>query len=151
MDVPPAVARPGGAGPYLCREYPRGRPEHGRVCPPPRRARRRLGRIINISTAGAYSFPSEVSCGASKLALEGYTRSAAAELAQFGITVNALALGPIQTGWITPELEKAILPSIPAGRLGTPEDVADAVLLFASEQARWLTGQRVFVGGGHGM
>lgn len=109
------------------------------------------GRIVNISTAGAASFPSEVSYGASKLALEGYSRSAAAELAQFGITVNALALGPIQTGWITRALEEAILPSIPAGRLGRPEDVADAVLFFASEQARWVTGQRVFVGGGHGM
>jgi 3-oxoacyl-[acyl-carrier protein] reductase len=111
----------------------------------------RWGRIINISTAGSHCFPSEVSYGASKYALESLTRSAAYELGQLGITVNALALGPVQTGWITPELEKAILPTIPLGRIGTPEDIADVVLFFASEQARWVTGQRMLVSGGHAM
>ena len=109
------------------------------------------GRIVNISTAGSYSFPSEVTYGASKLALEGYTRSAAAELGRFGITANSVLPGPVQTGWITPELEQAILPSIPAGRLGAPEDIANAVLLLASVQADWISGQTIYVGGGHGM
>jgi 3-oxoacyl-[acyl-carrier protein] reductase len=108
------------------------------------------GRIVNISTAGAECFPSEISYGASKLALEGYTRSAALELGQLGITVNVLSLGPVQTGWITPELEKEILPTIPLGRLGRPEDVADVIVFLASEQARWVTAQRIYVGGGHG-
>jgi len=106
------------------------------------------GRIINVSTEGAHCFPSEISYGASKLALEGYTRSAALELGQFGITVNVVSLGPVQTGWITPELEKEMLPSIPLGRIGTPEDVADVIVFLASEQSRWLTGQKIYVGGG---
>lgn len=109
------------------------------------------GRIINVSTAGAYCFPSEITYGASKLALEGYTRSAAVELGQYGITVNAVSLGPVQTGWITPELEKEILPTIPLGRIGSPAEVADVMVFLASEQARWMTGQRIYVGGGHGM
>ena len=109
------------------------------------------GRIVNISTAGAYVFPSEVTYGASKLALEGYTRSAAVELGRYGITANVLSLGPIQTGWITPELEKEILLTIPLGRLGLPDDVADVAVFAASEQARWLSGQTIYVGGGHGM
>ena len=54
--------------------------------------------------------------GASKLALEGYTRSAAAELGRWGITVNAVSLGPVQAGWIPPELEQEILPTIPIGK-----------------------------------
>lgn len=111
----------------------------------------RWGRIINISTAGSDCFPSEVSYGASKYALESITRSAAYELGQFGITVNALALGPVQTGWITPELERAILPTIPLGRVATPSEIADAIVFFASEQARWITGQKIFVSGGHRM
>ncbi len=109
------------------------------------------GRIINISTAGAYSFPSEISYGASKFALEAYTRSAALELGKYGITVNALSLGPVQTGWINSELEKEILPTIPLGKIGLPEDVADVVVFCASNQARWVTGQKIYVGGGHGM
>ena len=76
----------------------------------------RFGRIINVSTAGAERFPSEVTYGASKFALESYTRSAAAELGKFGVTVNAVSLGPVQTGWITSELERAILPA----RIDTP-------------------------------
>ena len=111
----------------------------------------RWGRIINISTAGSDCFPSEVSYGASKYALESITRSAAHELGQFGITVNALALGPVQTGWMTPELERAILPTLSLGRVGTPSDIADAIVLLASEQARWITGQKIVVSGGHRM
>lgn len=111
----------------------------------------RWGRIINVSTAGAERFPSEVTYGASKFALESYTRSAASELGKFGINVNVVALGPVQTGWITPELEREILPTIPLGRVGKTDDVADVIVFLASEQARWVTGQRIFVGGGHGM
>ena len=109
------------------------------------------GRIINVSTGGAERFPSEVSYGAGKLALESYTRSGAMELGRFGVTVNVISLGPVQTGWITPELERAVHASIPLGRIGEPEDVADVVVFLASHQARWITGQRIFVGGGREM
>src|SRR5574337_1953304 len=68
----------------------------------------RWGRIVNVSTDGASSFPTEISYGASKHALESYSRAAASELGKYGITVNVVSLGPIQTGWITPEMEKTI-------------------------------------------
>jgi 3-oxoacyl-[acyl-carrier protein] reductase len=109
------------------------------------------GRVINVSTAGAERFPSEITYGASKFALESYTRSAATELGKFGVTVNAVSLGPVQTGWISPELERAVLPTIPLGRIGNPEDVADVIVFLASHQSSWVTGQRIYVGGGHGM
>ena len=107
------------------------------------------GRVVNISTDGADCFPGEVSYGASKAALESYSRSAALELGRFGITVNVVAPGPIQTGWIPAEAEPKIVETIPLGRIGQPDDVADVVVFLASLQARWVTGQRVFVGGGH--
>lgn len=111
----------------------------------------RWGRIINVSTDGASGFSSEVSYGASKHALESYSRAAAGELGQYGITVNVVSLGPVQTGWISPELEKAEARAIPLGRVGQPEDAADVIVFFASEQARWVTGQLLYVGGGHVM
>ena len=109
------------------------------------------GRIVNVSTDGAYCFPSEISYGASKFALESYTRSAAVELGPLGITVNGVSLGAVQTGWITPELERQILPTIPLRKIGSPEDVADVIVFLASDQARWVTGQMLYVGGGHKM
>jgi 3-oxoacyl-[acyl-carrier protein] reductase len=109
------------------------------------------GRIINVSTDGAAVFPTEVSYGASKFATESFSRSAAKEFGSLGITVNIVSLGPIQTGWIAPELEQVIAADTPLGRVGMPDDVADVVVLIASEQARWLTGQLTFVGGGHRM
>ncbi len=111
----------------------------------------RWGRIINISTDGAPGFSSEVSYGASKHALESYSRAAAKEYGKYGITVNVLSLGPVQTGWIPPELEQEQVREIPLGRIGQPEDVADVIVFFASEQARWVTGQLLYVGGGHSM
>lgn len=107
------------------------------------------GRIVNISTDGADAFPGEVSYGASKAALESFSRSAAKELGNYGITVNIIAPGPIQTGWIPEALAAEAAANTPLGRVGTPEDVADVVVFLASEQARWVTGQRLWVGGGH--
>lgn len=106
---------------------------------------RHWGRIVNVSTDGSLSY------GASKFAMESYSRAAASELGRYGITVNIISPGPIQTGYIRPELEQRLNLEIPLGRVGQPEDVADVVVFLASEQARWLTGQLLFVGGGHRM
>jgi 3-oxoacyl-[acyl-carrier protein] reductase len=79
------------------------------------------------------------------------SRAAASELGGYGITVNMVSPGPVQTGSITPELEQRLNLEIPLGRIGQPEEVTDVVAFLASEQARWLTGQLLFVGGGHRM
>ncbi len=109
----------------------------------------RWGRIINISTDGAPGFPGEISYGASKAALESYSRAAAIELGKYGITVNIVSPGPIQTGWIAPELEEKLAAETPLGRVGQPEDVSDVIVFLASEQARWLSGQLLSVSGGN--
>jgi 3-oxoacyl-[acyl-carrier protein] reductase len=109
------------------------------------------GRIINISADCAWGCPSEISYRASKYALESYSRSAAAELGPSGITVNIVSPGPVQSGYITSELEEALVADIPLRRIGRPEDIANAVVFFASEQAGWITGQLLFVHGGHRM
>lgn len=106
------------------------------------------GRIINLSTDAAHAHPANISYAASKHAIESYSRSAADEMGQYGITVNVVAPGPIQTGYITPEAEAEIAAGTPLRRLGAPEDVADVIVFLASEQARWLTGQLLYVGGG---
>ena len=107
------------------------------------------GRIVNISTDGAYSHPSLVSYGASKYAVESYTRAAASELGPYGITVNVISPGAVQTGWMPAELEKSLSESYPLRRIGRPEDIADAVVFLASKQSDWITGQVLQVGGGN--
>jgi 3-oxoacyl-[acyl-carrier protein] reductase len=72
-------------------------------------------------------------------------------MGKYGITVNVVSPGPIQTGYITPGQELELAAGTPLGRVGEPEDVAQVILFLASEQARWLTGQLLYVGGGYRM
>lgn len=106
------------------------------------------GRIINISTDAADAHAGAVSYAASKHAMESYSRSAAHELGQYGITVNIVAPGPVQTGWLRPDQEVEIARKTPLGRVGRPDDIANVVAFLASDLARWLTSQLLYVGGG---
>jgi 3-oxoacyl-[acyl-carrier protein] reductase len=106
------------------------------------------GRIVNVSTDAAHAHTANVNYAASKHAIESYSRSAAAEMGPYGVTVNIVAPGPIQTGYLTPEAEASIAAHTPLRRIGRPEDVAAVIVFLASEQARWVTGQLIYVGGG---
>lgn len=109
------------------------------------------GRVINLSTDSAQCFVGAISYGASKAAIEAFTRSIAVEVGPLGITVNTIAPGPVQTAYITDESEQRLLPDIPLRRLGQPRDIADVIVFLASDQARWLTGQVIKVSGGHAL
>ncbi len=109
------------------------------------------GRIINFSTDASQVFAGQITYGASKATLEALTRSIALEVGKYGITVNCVAPGPTQTGWIDEDLEKTVIPLIPMGKLIQPEDIAETILFLASEQARMLTGQVIKVSGGHAL
>jgi 3-oxoacyl-[acyl-carrier protein] reductase len=103
------------------------------------------GRIIALTsdhTAGNLPY------GASKGALDRITLAAARELADLGITANALNPGPVQTGWIDEENEAWILGRTPLGRLGTPTDTANIVSFLCSEQGGWVNGQLLHSDGG---
>ena len=99
------------------------------------------GRIINFSTDASQVFAGQITYGA----------SIALEVGKYGITVNCVAPGPTQTGWIDEDLEKSVIPLIPMGKLIQPEDIAETILFLASKQARMLTGQVIKVSGGHAL
>jgi 3-oxoacyl-[acyl-carrier protein] reductase len=112
----------------------------------------RWGRIINVSSVvGQTGNPGQANYAAAKAGLIGFTRSVAREVANRNITVNALAPGYITTDItqdLPEELKAKVLEMIPAGRFGTPEDVADAAVFLASDAARYITGQVLNVDGG---
>ncbi len=114
--------------------------------------RGRYGRIINISSvSGLMGNPGQANYSASKAGLIGFSRTIARELASRGITVNAVAPGFITTDMtdVLPEkIKTEVKERIPVRRLGTPEDIAEAVCFFASPGASYVTGQVVAVDGG---
>ncbi|HEY8549753.1 MAG TPA: 3-oxoacyl-[acyl-carrier-protein] reductase [Vicinamibacterales bacterium] len=114
--------------------------------------RQRYGRIVNISSVvGQSGNAGQANYAASKAGLIGFTKSVAREVASRNITANVVAPGFIDTDMtrVVPEaVQKTWLESIPVGRLGTPEDVADAVCFLASERASYITGHVLAVNGG---
>jgi NAD(P)-dependent dehydrogenase (short-subunit alcohol dehydrogenase family) len=113
------------------------------------------GSIINISS----TYGHEGAAGASvyvgsKHAVEGITKSVALELAQSGIRVNGVAPGPTDTGMLTrftgtPDKKSALVTAVPMGRLGLSEELADAIVFIASDEASFITGHILNVDGGH--
>ena len=114
--------------------------------------RRRHGRIISItSVVGFTGNPGQANYAASKAAIIAMTKSIALELATRGVTANCVAPGMIDTAMIealNDQRRAAITSRIPAGRMGSPEDVACAVLYLASDEAAYVTGQTIHVNGG---
>lgn len=115
---------------------------------------RTWGRIINLASRAIFGISGRTSYAAAKSALIGCTRVWALELASFGVTVNAVAPGPIETEMfraIRPlgsQAEKELLSSIPMGRVGQPHEVAAAIEFLLSEDAGFITGQTLCVDGG---
>jgi len=114
--------------------------------------KQRSGRIINIaSVVGVIGNAGQANYSASKAGVIGLTKTAARELARRGIGVNAIAPGFIETAMtdkLTQEARDALAAQIPFGRLGQPEDVADAVLFLSGPGAGYITGQVMCVDGG---
>ncbi|MEU4931965.1 glucose 1-dehydrogenase [Streptomyces yokosukanensis] len=113
------------------------------------------GSIVNISsTYGHEGAPGASVYVGSKHAVEGITKSVALEVATSGIRVNAVAPGPTDTGMLTrftgtPENKAALASEVPLGRLGLPEELADAIVFIASDEASYITGHVLNVDGGH--
>lgn len=115
----------------------------------------RWGRVVNItSVVGVTGNPGQANYCASKAGMIGMSKALAAELASRGITVNCVAPGFIATPMtdvLTDDQKSAITGGIPSGELGTPEDIATAVLYLASPEAKYVTGQTLHVNGGLAM
>ena len=112
----------------------------------------RRGRIINIaSVVGSTGNPGQTNYSAAKAGMIGFTKSLAREVGSRGITVNAVAPGFIDTDMtreLSDDQRNALLTNIPLARLGSPEDIANAVVFLATASAAYITGETIHVNGG---
>ncbi len=112
----------------------------------------RRGTIVNVSSlSGITGLPGQTNYAAAKGGVNAFTRALAQELAPFGIRVNAVAPGLVETGMVSsmsPERRENLLRNIPMRRMGTPEEVAAVVRFLASDDASYLTGEIIKVTGG---
>ena len=118
--------------------------------------RAKFGRIINISSInGQKGQFGQTNYSAAKAGELGFTKALALETARLGITVNAICPGYTHTEMleaVPPEvMEKNILPQIPVGRLGKPEEIARAVVFLAADEAGFITGSTLSINGGQHM
>jgi len=115
----------------------------------------RWGRIVNISSVvGSTGNPGQGNYAAAKAGMVGMSKSLAHEVASRGVTVNAVAPGFIETAMtdkLTDDQKSAILTQIPSGRMGTPQEIAAAVLYLSSAEAGFVTGTTLHVNGGMAM
>ena len=113
-----------------------------------------FGNIVNISsTMGSRGAPNASLYVASKHAVEGLTKSGALEAAAFGVRVNAVAPGPVETAMLdrftgSPDRKAGLLAGVPLRRAGKPEELADSIVFLASDKASFITGQIINVNGG---
>lgn len=114
--------------------------------------RARWGRIVNVSSVvGISGNAGQANYAASKAGIIGFTKSVAREVAQRGITVNAVAPGYVETeltGGLSEEIKERIKAQVPAGRFGSPEDISEAVAFLVGEGTGYITGQTLTVDGG---
>ena len=112
----------------------------------------RGGKIINIaSVSGILGTAGQTNYAASKGGMISFTKSLAREVGQFNIQVNAVAPGLVETDWLAKvprDKVEAIIKQTALGRVGRPEEVADAVLFLASKASDYITGQTIIVDGG---
>jgi 3-oxoacyl-[acyl-carrier protein] reductase len=112
----------------------------------------RWGRIVNISSVvGSMGNPGQINYAAAKAGMEGFCRALAAEVASRNITVNAVAPGFIDTDMtktLNESQQAKLLERVPAGRLGSPEEVAGLVDYLVSEQAAYINGETIHINGG---
>ena len=114
------------------------------------------GRVINVSSVnGSKGAFGQTNYSAAKAGVHGFTKALALEVAKKGVTVNTISPGYIGTKMVTaiPQdiLDSKILPQIPVGRLGKPEEVAGLIIYLASEEAAFLTGANIAINGGQHM
>jgi 3-oxoacyl-[acyl-carrier protein] reductase len=114
--------------------------------------RARWGRIVNVgSVVGLVGNAGQANYAASKAGIIGFTKSVAREVAQRGITVNAVAPGYVETeltGGLPEGVKEQILAQVPSGRFGEPKEVAEVVAFLSGEGAGYITGQTIAVDGG---